>query len=100
MPDKPTDQENEYCAKLEFERRKRELAEPPVPAGDDGVQADPAGVPFRCPKCGAGLIEVVYKGVEIDKCSSCSGLWLDCGELERVLEGEEGFLGSLKRIFT
>jgi Zn-finger nucleic acid-binding protein len=45
-------------------------------------------------------MEVTYKGVEIDKCSRCLGLWLDCGELERVIENDEGFLGSLKRIFT
>lgn len=100
MPVKPTDQENEYFAKLEFERRKRELAEQAGSTGDGARQDDAATVLFRCPKCGAHLIEVTYKGVEIDKCSSCSGLWLDCGELERVLEGEEGFLGSLKRIFT
>ena len=100
MPIKPADQENEYFAKLEYERRKQELAEQTGAAGDSAAQDDMAGVPFRYPKCGAALIEVTYKEVEIDKCSNCSGLWLDCGELEQVLEGEEGFLGSLKRIFT
>ncbi len=100
MPVKPTDQENEYFAKLEFERRKRELADQTGLTGGGVLQDDAAVVPFRCPKCGADLIEVTYKGVEIDKCSRCLGLWLDCGELERVMENDEGFLGSLKRIFT
>ncbi len=100
MPIKPTDQENEYFAKLEYERRKQELAEQAESTGDGASPGPAAAASFRCPKCGAELIEVTYKGVEIDKCSSCSGLWLDCGELEEVMEGEEGFLGSLKRIFT
>jgi predicted RNA-binding Zn-ribbon protein involved in translation (DUF1610 family) len=100
MPVKPTEQENEYFAKLEFERRKQELAEQHRLSAGDTFQADTAVVPYRCPKCGADLITVPYKGVEIDKCSRCLGLWLDCGELEHVLEGEEGFLGALKRIFT
>jgi hypothetical protein len=100
MPVRPTDQENEYFAKLEYERRKQALEQDAGSAGE-GTWQDPAmAVSFRCPKCGAELIEVTYKGVEIDKCSRCSGLWLDCGELKQVMEGEEGFLGSLKRIFT
>ena len=100
MPVKPTDQENEYFAKLEFERRKQELVNQAGSTRDARLGDEASVVPFRCPKCGADLIEVTYKGVEIDKCSSCLGLWLDCGELEQVMEGEEGFLGSLKRIFT
>ena len=100
MPVKATDQENEYFAKLEYERRKQALAEQAASTGDSASPGPAAPIAFRCPKCGADLIEVTYKGVEIDKCSSCAGLWLDCGELEQVMEGEEGFLGSLKRIFT
>jgi Zn-finger nucleic acid-binding protein len=41
-----------------------------------------------------------YKGIEIDKCSACRGIWLDGGELERMLTEEQGFLQSLKRIFA
>src|SRR5712691_1078421 len=40
---------------------------------------------FRCPKCGASLVEMHYKGIEIDKYSRCQGIWLDSGELERIL---------------
>jgi predicted RNA-binding Zn-ribbon protein involved in translation (DUF1610 family) len=100
MPVKPSEQENEYFAKLEFERCKQEVAEQHRLSAGDTLQEETAVVPYRCPKCGADLIPVPYKGVEIDKCSCCPGLWLDCGELEHVFEGEEGFLGAIKRIFT
>jgi CBS-domain-containing membrane protein len=40
-----------------------------------------------------------HRGVEIEQCSHCQGIWLDRGELEQVLAGEpaQGFFGSLKR---
>jgi hypothetical protein len=100
MPVKPSEQEDEYFTKLEFERRKQVLAKQTRSTQGDAFHDETAVVPYCCPKCGADLITVPYKGVEIDKCSRCLGLWLDCGELERVLESEEGFLGSLKRMFT
>ncbi len=41
---------------------------------------------MRCPKCGMELIEISYKKLKIDKCSSCEGIWLDAGEFEQVTE--------------
>ena len=29
-------------------------------------------------------IEIDYKGIKVDKCSACEGVWLDAGELEAV----------------
>lgn len=100
MPIKPSEREAEYFAKLEFERRKHALVAQPPPAGADASQPEVAVAQFRCPKCGAPLVEMHYQGIEIDKCSRCQGIWLDCGELERVLMEEQGFLSALKRIFT
>ena len=39
---------------------------------------------MRCPKCKADMDALVFKGVEIDRCSKCSGLWFDAGEVERL----------------
>jgi PAT family beta-lactamase induction signal transducer AmpG len=36
---------------------------------------------IRCPKCRSDMVQVVVDGVEIDRCSSCHGLWFDEGEL-------------------
>lgn len=35
-------------------------------------------------RCAVELIEIDYKGIKIDKCSECEGIWLDAGELEAV----------------
>lgn len=99
MPVKPSEREDEYFARLECERRKHALATQSAEAVEERQQQEWAAA-FRCPKCGAVLVAVPYKGIEVDTCSHCQGLWLDCGELAKVLEGDQGFLGTLKRIFA
>ena len=99
MPVKPSEQEDEYFARLEVDRRKEALAARQQPAGTGAYQQEVAAQ-FYCPKCGASLIEMHFKGIEIDKCSRCQGIWLDCGELERMLLKEQGFLRALKRMFA
>lgn len=39
-----------------------------------------------CPRCEMpALREMVHLGVPIDVCRRCGGVWLDAGELERVV---------------
>ena len=40
-----------------------------------------------CPNCQAGMQEITRSEVRIDICSSCRGVWLDRGELEKLLSG-------------
>jgi uncharacterized protein len=40
----------------------------------------------RCPTDGASLIEINRSGVMIDVCPECKGVWLDRGELEKVVQ--------------
>ena len=53
---------------------------------------------MRCAKCGAELQEVEFKGVKVDKCFSCGGVYLDDGELEQ-LAGRPGWFDSMLKIF-
>lgn len=41
---------------------------------------------MNCPVCDAKLRAVDRMGVEIDICPECKGIWLDRGELEKVVE--------------
>lgn len=56
---------------------------------------------MRCPKCGHEMEEVELMGIMADKCSTCSGIYFDKGELELLLESKEqrGFLSGLKQLF-
>jgi Zn-finger nucleic acid-binding protein len=37
---------------------------------------------MRCPKCRADMEQVEYEGTEIDRCTICSGIWFDAGEID------------------
>lgn len=39
-----------------------------------------------CPIDGARLVMSERQGVEIDYCPTCRGVWLDRGELDKVIE--------------
>ena len=41
---------------------------------------------MNCPACNAELKMTDRGGVEIDYCPQCRGVWLDRGELEKILE--------------
>lgn len=39
-----------------------------------------------CPNCNVGMTPVQRSGVELDVCPQCRGVWLDRGELEKLLQ--------------
>ena len=41
---------------------------------------------MKCPSCTTELKIADRSGVEIDYCPSCRGVWLDRGELDKILE--------------
>lgn len=42
---------------------------------------------MKCPVCeGVDLVMSERQGVEIDYCPKCRGIWLDRGELDKILE--------------
>lgn len=44
---------------------------------------------MNCPVCKNSMVVLELEQIEIDHCLSCSGIWLDAGELELLLETEE-----------
>ena len=52
---------------------------------------------LQCPKCNGTLVETSFEDIKIDRCSSCSGVWLDAGELESITKRESG--GWLSRLW-
>ncbi|HNW91491.1 MAG TPA: zf-TFIIB domain-containing protein [bacterium] len=50
----------------------------------------------RCPSCGGKLAENNCKGVIIDGCPACGGIWLDKGELELLLRAKRSFWTAVR----
>jgi uncharacterized protein len=40
---------------------------------------------LMCPNCQASMQSVTRSGVEFDMCPTCRGVWLDRGELEKLV---------------
>ena len=48
---------------------------------------------MKCPVCkDVTLLMSEKKGVEIDYCPECRGIWLDRGELEKIMEKEDAYI--------
>lgn len=45
---------------------------------------------MQCPNCHATLVMTDRQGVEIDYCPQCRGVWLDRGELDKLIERASG----------
>jgi Zn-finger nucleic acid-binding protein len=41
---------------------------------------------MKCPACDQDLVMSDRQGIEIDYCSKCRGVWLDRGELDKIIE--------------
>ena len=94
MPVKPSSKEEEYFARIEFELKQKheEVVRANLQAEEKKRLQELHYM--NCPKCGMKLVGVDYKGIEVDKCSGCEGIWLDAGELEAVSKLEQGKLSN------
>ena len=45
---------------------------------------------MQCPVCDVRLAVTDRQGVEIDHCPRCRGVWLDRGELDKLIERAAG----------
>lgn len=41
---------------------------------------------MKCPNCNETLLMIERSQIEIDYCPSCRGVWLDRGELDKLLD--------------
>ena len=46
---------------------------------------------MTCPKCHGEMRTYERSGVTIDQCTECRGIFLDRGELERIMDAEAAF---------
>jgi uncharacterized protein len=49
---------------------------------------------ITCPKCGGEMRTYERNGVVVDQCTECRGIFLDRGELERLVDAEGRHYGD------
>jgi Zn-finger nucleic acid-binding protein len=47
-----------------------------------------------CPKCQGAMRTYERSGITVDQCADCRGIFLDRGELERLVDAEQGWQRS------
>jgi uncharacterized protein len=52
---------------------------------------------LMCPNCNASMNEVKRHDVAFDMCPTCRGVWLDRGELEKIIASVQGESGGFDR---
>ena len=99
MAKKPSEKEEEYFVRMEFDRRKKIEEEKNKNITEEEKKRRKELHYMKCPKCGMDLIEIDYKNIAVDKCSHCQGIWLDAGEFEAVSAMEQSVLDKFFNIF-
>jgi hypothetical protein len=80
--DHPSQNENEYFARRDAEwlKEQRALLD---------AQRKAKAQEMTCPRCGHGLAHRPFRGVTLDTCGHCHGVWLDAGELAMLAHEPE-----------
>ena len=99
MPRKPSESEEEYFARIEFERKKKIEREKRASLAAEEKKRLRDLHFMKCPKCGMDLIEIDYKSIRMDKCPGCEGVWLDAGELDAVAKMDKSMIDRIFGFF-
>ena len=100
MPIKPTKQEEAFFIKAKFEGAKKvEDQRQYLLNTEERLKLKELHY-MRCPKCGMQLVEIDYRGIKIDKCTVCDGVWLDAGEMDMIMQLERSSLVKLFELFA
>jgi acetyl-CoA carboxylase beta subunit len=99
MPVKPTEHEDEYFARIAQEMKKQIEERTKKQASKEEKEKLRELHFMKCPKCGMDLIEIDFKGMKMDECLGCRGMWLDAGELDALVKIEKPVLERLFNVF-
>jgi len=98
MP-RPSQGEEEYFVREDAEKKrkialqvKRELA------ADEAKRLKDLHF-MHCPKCGLKMQEIRFRGVHVDVCFGCNGIFLDRGDIEHLEWEKHPVMGAVLNWF-
>lgn len=99
MPLKPTSKEEEYFAREECIKLRKLANKTQQEMATDEKKMLKDLHWMHCPKCGMQLHTILINKVEVDKCFSCGGIFLDDGELEKISGRGTSFFEEMNDVF-
>jgi Zn-finger nucleic acid-binding protein len=52
---------------------------------------------LNCPKDQNLMIKLTSQGITVDKCQKCGGMWLDKGEMKKIIERFDAYQKKLAK---
>ncbi len=83
---KPSQNEEEYFLRLEVERIEKLRQKHQSSLAEQERKRRKELHYMCCPKCGMDMTTSTLAEVEIDLCPDCRGIYLDAGEMDKILE--------------
>ncbi len=99
MDHKHLNPEEEYFAREELSKIKKLAEESRTKLAQGELEQLKKIHWMRCAKCGHELHPVQFRGLTIDKCFHCGGVFLDQGELEKLAGHESGIMHAVLSLF-
>jgi uncharacterized protein len=96
---KPSHEEEEYIARQEIEMRKTFAEKMRAQMQAAELEQLKKLHWMHCAKCGFEMHPVIFKGVTIEKCPNCGGIFMDAWELEQLAGKEGGFISNVLGLF-
>jgi ribosomal protein L31 len=102
---KPSQKEEEYFLHLEVERIQKLRREHQASLAEQEKKRRKELHFLCCPKCGMDMTTSSIAGVEIEVCPDCHGVYLDAGELDKILDEKRrnvvlDTLARVKKLFV
>ena len=86
MVQKPSKNEQEYFIAQEVARVKKLREEQNKKQADEECRKLRELHYLHCAKCGQKMTTTAMAGIEIEVCPSCGGIYLDAGELAKIID--------------
>lgn len=96
---KPPRPESEYFSRVELEKLKHLVESKKHKLKAEELQRLRDLHHGKCSRCGFEMHTVPFKGVAVDKCLHCGGVFLDQGELEKLTGQESHFWEHVLDLF-
>ena len=99
-PTKPSSSEDEFFAKEDAEKKRRLAQEVTRQLAADERKRLRDLHFMHCPKCGLKMQEVRLRGMDVEVCFSCGGIFLDKGEIDVIAAPQQkGIMGAILNWF-
>ncbi len=99
-PGKPSTTEDEYFVREDAEKKRRLALQTKKELQAAELKRLKDLHFMHCPKCGLQMHEVRYRGVDVDVCFACKGIFLDEGDVAHLQKPEsKGVMSAILNWF-